>query len=527
MSETRTCSRDQRSIEKGLQAVEASQMDKPRSAVELKEINIKLRALQSEFPEISSLSLEVFCQQLSLFRSGSSGSDLQLESSDEEEPLEQPCEMATGSQLAHALPPSNFQEANLSGFKCFEASNQDPRLSTGSHRTQSRLVPVASEHDDSAPDSLHENFQAIMFDLFSIVNSAEDTADKSSLDELLHNGLLGPHNTAAMDIDAGDSTLVASTRAALAPARAARDFHDFRQSRAGLLSSGIPIVAIPWPQLRERRCIRFLDPATRGEPKYRDCPRWAWPMLYRLHQCGFRERDVASEYMGLSADLGRAVQLATCSMIVLMQANYARAGCRWLLGRVGFHGHTYTEPPPWVYRGVAVPRSEGGDDADGDAAPLDQSHVGLSRFTLQAQGGVKMRLVEYHCNPAYVQMTGFPVEELLARVGCSDVPLPFCELDHICLIIDLMWSRFEPRTSHCMRWAWPGASHGEDVLGSRLAHGMAVLHVDGDQAWVEPVRSVAGARAAWRGLRAASAHAQFKSERHFPFCDAEELKVEH
>ncbi len=143
---------------------------------ELEEIDVNLRTLCSEFPEISSLSLEVFCQQLSLFRSGSSGSDLQCESTDEEESPERSCRMIPGSELQLAFPASNRLDANLSSFKCFEATNQDPGLSAGSHRTHARFGPVASEHDDSAPDSfLNETFLTNMFQLFSI---DQDTAGR-------------------------------------------------------------------------------------------------------------------------------------------------------------------------------------------------------------------------------------------------------------------------------------------------------------------------------------------------------------
>ncbi len=92
---------------------------------------------------------------------------------------------------------------------------------------------------------------------------------------------LSQHASAAMDIDAGDSALVASTRAALGPAQPAPSL---RQSRGGLLSSCIPVAAVPRPELRERRCIRFLDPKARVAPGISHCPRWALPIMFRVHQ---------------------------------------------------------------------------------------------------------------------------------------------------------------------------------------------------------------------------------------------------
>ena len=94
-------------------------------------------------------------------------------------------------------------------------------------------------------------------------------------------------------------------------------------------------------------------------------------------------------------------------MTVLLQANVAQAGCRWLLRSVGFNSDSEPRARPWEYSGVAVSGGGGEDDAD-YAAPLEQSYVGVSRFTFE-QRGMRMRLVEYHCNPAYVRMTGFAV----------------------------------------------------------------------------------------------------------------------
>ncbi len=100
--------------------------------------------------------------------------------------------------------------------------------------------------------------------------------------------------------------------------------------------------------------------------------------------------------------------------MVLLQAKYVQAGCRWLLRRVGFPAHADSEARAraWDYSGAAV-SGGGGEDGTDDAAPLDRSHVEVSRFTFE-HVGARMRLVEYHCNPAHVRMTGFAVWVLAA-----------------------------------------------------------------------------------------------------------------
>ncbi len=141
----------------------------PGARSELEEIDAKLRVLQSEFPETSSLSLEEICQQLSLFRAGSPGLDLQCESTDEEESPEQPWETVSGPHLKLMHPHSDRSDANHSGFKCFEASDQDPELSARSHRRQALLGPIVSTHDEAAPETfLHETFFATVLQLFAI-----------------------------------------------------------------------------------------------------------------------------------------------------------------------------------------------------------------------------------------------------------------------------------------------------------------------------------------------------------------------
>jgi hypothetical protein len=124
---------------------------------ELEEINMKLQALQSEFSETSSLSLKTFCQQLTLFRSGSSsGLDLQCENTDEESP-EQPCELVSDSQLKLPMPPSKY----------FKQPNPDLQLSTGSHHTQMMFGRFTSDN---------EAFFATMQEFFTLKAAAYDTA---------------------------------------------------------------------------------------------------------------------------------------------------------------------------------------------------------------------------------------------------------------------------------------------------------------------------------------------------------------